>query len=318
MPNDNASTTRSPNHTDRDHWIYGGIIGGLFVTVVGVGLYGYYDNHYVLGSLYTVIGLIGIGMTISFMRGYRLTLLKLAILILVSTWILFGLDLFDRFSNPITPQNSSSPDTTRNAVEAAITPLQMQIIGLKKDLASRDQQISDLSQDPSKREPIETPMPVKKYSQAETEEFRNVLHNLRETVHNDVITPTLQIKNNLDNGNGDFIWDPNKYLLGDLKLHADQLKAGWEGISHLYPQYSYYKDEIDWVLGNREVGVMENKVNTLVGGLESLASAHYIRDPQLAAMLSEVTSNVSIEADRTREWAEAVERRIDKMRDALR
>jgi hypothetical protein len=94
--------------SEQNAWIYGGVGTAAFSTVLGAGLFGFYEDHTILGTLYTVVGVCGLAAMIFLLRGHRLTLIHTAIVALLATWALFG---YDMWSGPARQRAQPTPPT---------------------------------------------------------------------------------------------------------------------------------------------------------------------------------------------------------------
>ena len=81
--------------SEQDAWIYGGVGAAAFSTVLGVGLFGFYEDRQVLGTIFTAIGACGLVAMIILLKGNRLTILHSAMAFLIVTWLFFGYMLWE-------------------------------------------------------------------------------------------------------------------------------------------------------------------------------------------------------------------------------
>jgi hypothetical protein len=76
--------------SERDGWIFGGVGAAAFSTILGVGLFGYYENHPIPATIFSIIGACGLVAMAILLKGHRLTVIHTAIAALVATWTFFG------------------------------------------------------------------------------------------------------------------------------------------------------------------------------------------------------------------------------------
>ena len=76
--------------SERDGWLYGGIGGAGFSTVLGVGLVGALYEHQPAGWAVAAIGAGGLVTMAILLKGHRLTVIHTAIACLVTTWVFLG------------------------------------------------------------------------------------------------------------------------------------------------------------------------------------------------------------------------------------
>ena len=75
----------------REGWLYGGIGGAAFSTLLGVGLVGaIYESHPVPGAILAFIAVCGLIAMGILLKGHRLSVIHAAVASLVATWVFFG------------------------------------------------------------------------------------------------------------------------------------------------------------------------------------------------------------------------------------
>ncbi len=128
-----AARPHDPENSDRINWVFGSILGATFVTVLGVGLYGFYEPHHFLASAYTAVGIIGIAAVILviLLQRHRRRLMYFAIAALLSTWFFFGFTIW--FAD-----KAKSPD------DADAMGLRQQLQQTQSQLGSAQNKIAEL------------------------------------------------------------------------------------------------------------------------------------------------------------------------------
>jgi hypothetical protein len=115
------------NFSERDGWVYGGVGTAAFSTVLGAGLFGFYEDHTKLGVVFTLLGTCGLVAMVMLLRGHRLTVIHSAIAALIATWFFFGYLIFEGVG-----QNDNPPEQ----VAKAIAPIQSDLDESKKQISS--------------------------------------------------------------------------------------------------------------------------------------------------------------------------------------
>jgi hypothetical protein len=105
--------------SDQSGWLYGGIGAGAFATILGVGLFGFYDNHYILGSIFTAFGVLGLIAMATLLRGHHLTVVHVGVACLIATWVFLGYATWMSQGGAITRERLSNPDD----IEKAVAPI---------------------------------------------------------------------------------------------------------------------------------------------------------------------------------------------------
>jgi len=99
--------------SEREGWLYGGIGGAGFSTVLGVGLVGALYEHQPAGLFVAAIGAGGLIAMAVLLKGHKLTVIHTAIAALISTWVFLGYVLLAG-PKPIiihdVPQSAVSPE----------------------------------------------------------------------------------------------------------------------------------------------------------------------------------------------------------------
>lgn len=86
-----SAQPESAKLTEAHYWIYGGVGAAAFSTVFGIGLAGiFYEKEPIPGTIFSVIGFVGLIAMIALLRGHRITILHAAIASLIATWCFLG------------------------------------------------------------------------------------------------------------------------------------------------------------------------------------------------------------------------------------
>lgn len=116
--------------SDPHGWMYGGIGAAAFSTILGVGLFGFYDNHIFAGGFLTFIGAAGLISMALMLKGTPITIAHCAIAALLATWALFAYDIW------FVPKSTGiTQDEVHAQVNEATRPLRDQIDKLTQKLA---------------------------------------------------------------------------------------------------------------------------------------------------------------------------------------
>jgi hypothetical protein len=82
------------NLSEPQLWLYGGLGAAAFSTILGCGLFGFYEDRPLLGISFTLIGAGGLAAMAVLLKGHRLTVVHSGIAALIATWTLFGYDFW--------------------------------------------------------------------------------------------------------------------------------------------------------------------------------------------------------------------------------
>jgi hypothetical protein len=83
-------------------WLYGGIGGAAFATILCVGLFGIFlEDRIIPGVVLTVIGVGGLIAMALLLKGHSFGILHAAIASLIITWVFFGYTIWISYTHPI-------------------------------------------------------------------------------------------------------------------------------------------------------------------------------------------------------------------------
>jgi hypothetical protein len=124
---DVADNPPSKSFSETNAWIYGGIGGAAFSTVLGIGLVGiFYEHEPIAGTAMSLIGLAGLSAMIFLLKGHRLTVIHTAIAALIATWVFLGYVLW--FGPHPTPAPTGRVWATLTSNEKTLLTLAIKVI----------------------------------------------------------------------------------------------------------------------------------------------------------------------------------------------
>lgn len=139
--------------TEPQLWLYGGVGGAAFSTVLGIGLVGiFYEKEPVAGTILSIIGVLGLVAMIALLKGHRIGVLHAAIASLIATWCFLGYVLWAvprpaaalATGRTWAPLNSDAQKLASIAVKLVPTRERFRVICLTTDCKDLAQNFMDI------------------------------------------------------------------------------------------------------------------------------------------------------------------------------